>query len=156
MMFYLGCHMIDLICSLCGFPKRVIPYNKCSGVDGVDVSDLCMAILEYDNGTSFAKASAVEFGGFERRQLVVSGSAKTIELRPLEWYRSDGKLVTERYVRDNRKWTAPSIKETSVGVDRYDDMMRAFAKMVRGEKENPYTYDYELQLYKTLLKACGN
>ncbi len=24
-----------------------------------------------------------------------------------------------------------------------------------GEKENPYSYDYELLLYKTILKCCG-
>ena len=33
-------------------------------------------------------------------------------------------------------------------------MMAAFAAMVRGECENPYTYDYELELYKTILMAC--
>ena len=38
---------------------------------------------------------------------------------------------------------------------RYDDMMQAFAAMVRGEKENPYTTDYELLLYRTLLQCCG-
>jgi hypothetical protein len=27
--------------------------------------------------------------------------------------------------------------------------------MVRGEKKNPYTLEYELELYKTVLKACG-
>ena len=36
-----------------------------------------------------------------------------------------------------------------------DTMMASFAAMVRGEKENPYTYEYELNLYKTVLKACG-
>jgi len=34
-------------------------------------------------------------------------------------------------------------------------MMAAFAAYVRGETENPYTLDYELELYKTILKACG-
>ena len=38
--------------------------------------------------------------------------------------------------------------------DRYDKMMVNFAEMVRG-KENPYTYDYELALYKLVLRACG-
>jgi hypothetical protein len=33
-------------------------------------------------------------------------------------------------------------------------MMRNFAEMVCG-KENPYTYDYELNLYKLILRACG-
>jgi len=33
-------------------------------------------------------------------------------------------------------------------------MMSAFAAMVRGDTENPYTLDYELKLFKTLLKCC--
>ena len=34
-------------------------------------------------------------------------------------------------------------------------MMASFAAMVRGEKENPYTLDYELALYKLVLECCG-
>ena len=34
-------------------------------------------------------------------------------------------------------------------------MMAGFASYVRGEKENPYTLDYELELYKLVLRACG-
>lgn len=154
MMFYLGCHLIDLICSIQGMPKRIIPLNKCSGLDGVTGEDFGMAVLEYDKGYSFAKTTAVELGGFERRQLVVSGTKKTVELRPLEWYVGDGKLVTERYERTSANWHSFTEKETSAAHDRYDDMMRSFASMVRGEKENPWTYDYELSVYKTLLNCC--
>ena len=46
-------------------------------------------------------------------------------------------------------------KEISKPCDRYDNMMRAFAEYVNGEKENPFTPDYELELYKTILKCCG-
>ena len=38
---------------------------------------------------------------------------------------------------------------------RYEDMLYAFAAMVRGEKTNPYTLDYELELFKVILKCCG-
>lgn len=34
-------------------------------------------------------------------------------------------------------------------------MMNSFAEYIRGEKENPYTPDYELELYKTVLECCG-
>jgi hypothetical protein len=34
-------------------------------------------------------------------------------------------------------------------------MMESFASVVRGEKENPYTPNYELELFKTLIIACG-
>lgn len=156
MMFFLGCHLVDLIYSIQGVPKRIIPLNKCSGVDGVTSEDFGMAVFEYENGVSFAKTSAVETGGFERRQLVVAGTKKTVELKPLEWYIGGGKLVTEKYVRSSADWNSHTDKEVSTGIDRYDGMMRSFAQMVRGEKQNPWSYDYELELYKLVSQACGN
>ena len=84
-MFFLGCHLIDLIYSLQGAPKSVTAFNKATKVEGTTSEDFGMAVLEYENGVSFAKVSTVEIGGFERRQLVVSGTKKTVELRPLEW-----------------------------------------------------------------------
>ena len=33
--------------------------------------------------------------------------------------------------------------------------MLDFVAMVRGEKENPYTYEYELEVQKLVLAACG-
>ena len=39
--------------------------------------------------------------------------------------------------------------------DRYLDMILSFASMVRGEKVNPYTPDYELALYRLVMRACG-
>lgn len=155
MMFFLGCHLIDLILSIQGTPKKIIPLNKCSGVDGVSSEDFGMVVFEYENSISFAKTSAVEIGGFERRQLVVSGTEKTVELKPLEWYVEADNLITGRSIYESRGWCTPSAKEQSVAVNRYDSMMRSFGKMVLGEKENPWSYDYELELYKTILKACG-
>ena len=155
-MFYLGCHLVDLIIGIQGTPKKIIPLNKCSGIDGVTSEDFGMAVFEYENGISFAKTSAVELGGFERRQLVVTGTKKTVELKPLEWWYDDGKkLITQRYIRENTSWTAQTKSEYCEPFDRYDSMMRSFGKMVVGEKKNPRSCDYELDLYKTVLKACG-
>ena len=33
-------------------------------------------------------------------------------------------------------------------------MMHSFAEEICGERENPYSCDYELNLYKLVLKAC--
>ncbi len=156
MMFYLGCHLVDLIYRIQGMPERVIPLNKRSGLDGVTGEDFGMAIFEYKNGVSFAKTTAVERGGFARRQLVINGSEGTIELCPLEWYLPGQDLMqTFRTVRTETGWHVKVDPEASEGVDRYDGMMAAFAKYVRGEAVNPYTPDYELELYKLLLQACG-
>jgi len=48
----------------------------------------------------------------------------------------------------------PVTETRSETFGRYDAMMLNFAEMVRGKK-NPFSYDYELELYKLVLRACG-
>ena len=156
MMFFLGCHLVDLILSLQGKPEKVIPYNKCTGFENVTSKDFGMALFEYKNGISFAKTSAVELGGFERRLLVVTGTKGSIELKPLEWYVADSsKVQTYRSIRTSSEWGEKGEENVCPPYDRYVSMMKSFAEYVCGDKENPYTLDYELELYKTLLKDCG-
>lgn len=156
MMQFLGCHLIDLILLLQGAPERVIPLNKSTGLDGISSKDFGMAVLEYKNGVSFAKAIAAELGGFDRRQLVVTGTKATVELKPLERLTEIPYHVqTLKTFRQSTAWSSASESELSPPFNRYDTMMRSFAEYVNGEKENPYTPDYELLLFKTILAACG-
>ena len=84
MMFFLGCHLIDLIYHIQGEPDEVLPMNCCTGFDGVTADDYGMVVYRYKNGISFAKSCAKECGGYMRRQLVVCGSKGTFEIKPLE------------------------------------------------------------------------
>lgn len=152
-LFFLGCHLIDLILQIMGMPENIIPLSKSTGIDGTRSEDFGMAVLEYKNGVSFAKVNSNEMGGFARRQFVVSGTKGTVELKPLEMF-AQGGLFTAKTEYKSAGWgDRGEASETEV-YDRYDPMMRSFAEMVRGEKENPYSYDYELVLYKTILKCC--
>lgn len=155
MMFFLGCHLIDLIYRIMGEPEEVIPMNCCTGIDGVTAEDFGMAVLRYKNGVAFAKTCDVERGGFERRQLVVTGSKGTVELRPLEAYGNFVGQYTGVRVSTSTVWADPGYRTTSRPEDRYDRMLRVFAGITRGELESPYSYDYELGLYKLVLRACG-
>jgi len=148
-LFFLGCHMIDLVLSIQGMPERIIPLNKSTGLEGVSAKDYGMVIFEYPNGTSFIKTCAREVRGFDRRQLVVCGSKKTVEIKPLEFYERDG-MHTEvtTYSGDACE------RRVSEAYDRYDAMMASFAAMARGEKDNPWSYDYEWMLYQCILKSC--
>ncbi len=158
MMFQLGCHLLDLILQIQGLPEEVIPVNAKTGFQGKDCTDLGFAALRYKNGTSFIKTSAVERGGFIRRQIVVCGTGGTVELRPLERdateVHNDAKLCTDMYETYSDEWVTVPEKTTTDIYNRYDDMILSFAKVLQGE-ESPYTPDYELTLYKTLLKCCG-
>lgn len=160
MLFFLGCHLIDLILSIQGEPQEIIPLSTASNINGIGSKDIGMVVFKYENGLSFAKSCAAEIGGFMRRQLVVCGSKKTIEINPLEILDSDGLqhsvIRATTYEGAQRlNWWNSAEKTESEMFNRYDNMMKSFAEMVMGEKENKYSYDYELTLYKLLLKSCG-
>lgn len=153
MLFFLGCHLIDLIYRIQGEPKKIIPLSVSTGIDGISSDDFGMVVYQYENGVSFAKTCDNECGGFSRRQLVISGEKGTIEIRPLETY-CDGVLYTVGGECTSEEWLAEAEMKRSAPFDRYQAMMRHFAEVVRG-KENIYGYDYELGLYKLILRSCG-
>lgn len=154
MMFYLGCHLIDLILQIQGAPEEVIPFNASTGADGVTAEDFGFALLKYPNGVSFAKTCAEERGGFARRRLTITGTKGTIEIDPLEMFEGGGQYagMRENFSAD---WGDKGVFRKSAVFDRYDAMMRAFAETARGERENPYSPDYEKLLFHTVLRACG-
>lgn len=161
MMFYLGCHLIDLVLQIQGMPLEVLPFNTATGYGDINAEDNSLALLKYPRGYSIVRVAGTEIGGFERRQLVVMSDRVTVEIRPLE-FNVDADKKKTRYaqgvakreaVMGDSSWSSSTY--TSEQFDRYENMMLAFGAMVRGEKENPYTLDYELALFKIILKCCG-
>lgn len=154
MLFFLGCHLIDLIYRIQGEPEEVIPLNCSTGIDGISAQDYGMVVYKYKNGVSFAKTCASECGGFLRRQLVICGEKGTIEIKPLEIPKDNGQytVMNEQY---GYRWGEPWTTTESDVYDRYEAMMENFAEMVRCKRYDLYTYDYELNLYKLILKSCG-
>ena len=173
MLFFLGCHLIDLIYRIQGQPLEVLPLSCSTHDEGIEANDYGMVAFKYKNGVSFAKTCANECGGFLRRQLVVCGTKGTIEINPLEicipegqysvmketkfseWADEEGISDVESLRRYYYLWDIDGETSQSPIYDRYEDMMESFAERVRGKKEEVYTYDYELNLYKLLLKSCG-
>lgn len=152
MMHFLGCHLVDLIFSFQGTPEKITSYNRRSGLDGAKGEDIGFAVFEYKNGISFAKTSAVEYGGFNRRNLTVIGTKKTVELCPFEQYEDD-QMFTEKTEYSVWDWKNRGEKSKTY-LDRYDTMTGYLYKYIKGE-ENPFTPDYELELYGLVLAACG-
>ena len=151
-MYIFGCHLIDLIVKIKGKPNKVVPFIVNSGNDGLDFPDNCCAALVYDDGTCFVRTSSVEVNGWGRRQFVVCGTKGTIEIKPIE-----GPMhVIEAYAPETKSWKDihPDV-EPPKQEHRYINMLTDFAKMIRGEGENPYTYEHDLYVHKATLAACG-
>lgn len=155
MMFYLGCHIIDLVYSIQGKPLAVHPFNRSTGLDGAQGEDFSLALLEYEKGISTVRSDANQIGGYPLRSLVVTGTKKTVQLCPMEMPVPGGKQTTTRLDLGDRDWFDRGITRESEPDHRYNGMMASFAAMVRGEKKNPYTPDYELELFRLVLKCCG-
>ena len=154
MMFFLGCHLIDIIYRIQGEPQEIIPLTCSTERGGIGTCDYGMTVFKYPNGVSFAKTCDIERGGFLRRQLVICGEKGTIEIRPLEISASEGGQCAVSHDCYGTRWAEPWETERSEAFDRYDGMMKNFAEIVRG-KENPYSYEYEYKLYQLLLQSCG-
>lgn len=158
MLYFLGCHLIDLIIQIKGIPADIIPLSYRSGYDDAKGEDVGLAIFKYPNCVAFAKTSGVEPGGFMRRQLVITGKACNIELRPLEDFSPgpENVITKMRFSEPGKGWTSDGEYYNSEPHDRYDNMFAFFAAIVRGEKENPYSLEYECQLHRVILAACGH
>ncbi len=160
MMYFLGCHLIDLVLQIQGMPKEILTMNCATGVDGVEAEDYGFCVFKYGNGVSFVKSCATEYNGFARRQLVVTGSKGSIEIKPFEMpvdlegnYGTGYSVTLEQ--NHPAQWGEGSERCKSEKFNRYDAMMSDFAKFIAGEKKNPYSYEYEEKLFMTIMKCCG-
>lgn len=154
-MYILGSHLVDLIVYMLGEPKRIVPFLKSTGLDGVDFEDNCLAVLEYDRALARIFVSSVEVNGYGRRQLVVAGSRGTVNICPMErptvMTYADTAMQGGTY-RDV-KTTVPFDLDASGS--RYDEMMRDFYSYVTKSKENPYTYEHDYLVQKVLSEIVG-
>ena len=153
-MYIFGCHLLDLVVYLLGEPQRVVSFLKHSGKDGIEANDNDLAVLEYRRGLARVFVSSVELNGYARRQFVVSGSKGTVNICPLEnpitmaWTDAE----TAQPFAD-KKIILPFEDNTDGG--RYDEMMKDFYDYIKGEKENPFTYEHEYTVQKVLLEIVG-
>ncbi len=134
-MFFLGCHLIDVILQVCGTPKEVISLNCSAGKDNVNTDVFGMVVLKYENGVSFAKVNTTEISGFSRRLIVVCGTEGTVEIHPIEESVAGIMYGTTAYKRENNeiKYYGCKDKERvkSNVFTRYGNMLKSFAEYVR-------------------------
>lgn len=84
MMQYLGCHMVYLVVRLLGVPEEIVPYNYCTGVEGVTATDAAFAVFRYPRALATVQSCIADEGGFVRRSFTVHGEKGTAEIRPME------------------------------------------------------------------------
>lgn len=154
-MYIFGSHLIDLVVSILGEPEKVYPFIKQTGFEGVYSDDNNFAVLEYDKAIARITNLSVEVNGWGMRRFAVMGSKGTVEIKPIElnveMTKSTTDIASNAYQDMKEKVDIKDVPTLS----RYDEMMKDFYKSVIGEKANPYSYEHELAVQKTLCRVVG-
>ena len=154
-MYIFGSHLIDLVVSILGEPEKVHPFIKQTGFEDVYSDDNNFAVLEYDKAIARITTLSVEVNGWGMRRFAVMGSKGTVEIKPIElnveMTKSTTAIAPNAYQDMKEKVDIKDVPTFS----RYDEMMKDFYKSVISVKENPYSYEHELAVQKTLCKVVG-
>lgn len=149
-MFELGCHVVDLVIGALGRPDSVHPFPQRVPQDADQLVDNMLAVFRYPKALASVKSSALEVDGFERRHFTLCGTLGTIHIQPLD----NPKVrltLTEPRGEFRQGYQEISIPKYTRYVGDAADM----ARVVRGEKQNDFSYAHDLAVQETLLQACG-
>lgn len=151
-------YLIDLVIAMLGRPDSVTSFLKQTRHDGL--VDNGLAVLGYDICTATVRVSVEEVEGMKHRRLIVCGTKGTAELCPIEapgakYYTQPLTVRLTLKEANDRYQAGTQVVDCGCLGDRYAAQLTEFARIVRGEIANPYPYEHELLLQRTLLEACG-
>ena len=154
-MYNFGSHLVDFVIAVLGQPERVTPFLKCTRGDGIE--DNALAVLEYARANACVHSAITDVAGNRHRRVIVRGTKGTFELFPTEPIPFSNPMnVRFSFEEPNPGYAAGTHNiELPPMIRRYDDQLIEFARIVRGEIENPYPYEHELLVQEVLLAATG-
>jgi predicted dehydrogenase len=139
-MFELGGHIIDAVVSVLGRPSKVTAHIRSSSPLRDGFADNQLAVLDYPGAAVGA-----------RRQFVVCGTGGTFDIRPLE--PPQARLALDQTRGVYRKGYQDLKFPNAAG--RYDGDFADLARVIRGEKDFPFSPEHDLAVQETLLLASG-
>ena len=155
-MYIFAGYLIDLVIAMLGAPDKVTPFMKKTRNDAL--IDNGLAVLEYAKATATVRVSVEEVEGYKHRRLIVCGTEGSVEICPIEFQHYYTDKLSARLTLKHPKGAYEAGTHT---VDcgllncRYGSQLTEFAKIIRKEMANPWSFDHEYLLHKTLLEACN-
>ncbi len=152
MMFELGGHLIDRAVALWGRPRQVRCWLRHDTGFDDRLADNTLAVLEYDQGVAVISSAATMPNAFPHRSLELIGTEGAVVLQPIE--PGTRLRVNLRQARGPYKagWQEVAFPEHRRYVGDFRDMARA---LTAGEPLT-YSYEHELLMHETLLRASGH
>jgi predicted dehydrogenase len=150
-MFELGGHMIDLVIALLGRPGRVQSWLRHDTGEDDDLKDNTLAVFEYPKALALVVSSAKMAGSTEHRSFEVIGTDGTILIKPMEPVPTLEVHMRKPWGRFTRGWQKVQLAPQP----RYIGDMNELADAIANQRPLEYSYDHELLLQETLLRASG-
>lgn len=149
-MFELGGHIIDLVVGVLGKPDKVTPFRRRIAESDDGLVDNMLAVLDYPQALVTVKSSAVEVEGQRRRHFVVCGTEGTCHIQPL-----DAPAMRVAFSSKHGKYSKEYQDIKFPRFQRYIGDAADMAAVIRGEKQDDFPYEHELNVQTTLLEASG-
>ena len=150
-MFELGGHVIDRVVELLGRPKNVRPWLRHDTSKPDKLADNNVAVLEYDKALAVITQSAQSYGAGPQRSFEILGTDGNILVYPEA--NPPVMHVSLRKAQGRYKAGAQVVQ-----LPPHPRFVADFADMARAIQTNSplkYSYDHELLLQETLLRASG-
>ncbi len=151
MMFELGCHMIDRLVAFWGRPKEVRGWLRHGSTVRDKLADNTLAVFEYGGGLAVLSTAARMSGASQHRTFEITGTDGAMILSPIE--PGNKMRVSLREARGPYKagWQDVVLPNQPRYVNDFKDL----ARFIRTGAPLKYSYDHELLVEETLLRACG-
>ncbi len=150
MMLELACHVIDLVVIALGRPQKVHPFGQHASSIDDQLLDNMLAVLTYPKAIATVKTSCNEVNGFARRHITLCGSGGTLHIQPFNKPAAYLTLLkaTDKFKKGSQEIKLPKYK-------RYIGDFADMASIIRGEKDTDFSYEHDLHVQETVLRAAG-
>jgi predicted dehydrogenase len=148
-MFELGGHMIDQVVALLGQPSGVKTWLRHDTSEKDDLKDNTLAVFEYDRALALVVSAAKMAGATGHRSLEVIGTDGSMMIQPMEPASTLRVFMRSAGGPYQQGWQ-------DITLDRQPRYIKDFAELagaIRGDRPLRFSYDHELLVHETLLRA---
>ena len=147
--FELASHLVDLVVMFWGKPTGVKSWMRNDTLqDGL--ADNTLAVFEYPQGLAIITSAATMAGSAPHRSFEVIGTDGSFVIRPLE--PGDKMQVVMRDLKGPYRagWQDVELPKHVRYVEDFEELARA----LKSNQPLKYSYDHELLVQETLIRAC--
>lgn len=148
-MFELAGHMIDRVLEFTGRPDKVHTWLRHDTSIDDSLMDNTLAVLEFSGGLALVSTAAKMYGSGDHRSFEVIGTNGSFMIQPL-----GGDSRMQVGMREARGPYRQGWQRVDLGPQpRYTTDFEDMARALKTETPLKYSYDHELLVHETLLRA---